>query len=169
MSLKDLEKTITGADTIPKLTFKQVEVGMRFTVISHDRGVRLAGVNFFEPGYDPFIGAVLEIVQILDRNKVMWRELGDNPDKHWSSYWSVFEHNTERLLPVSTHTYCASCGGIDLHAIEFRTDNSNAGSIVAINDNDELTNDDLPYRLDGTYCHTCQCFVGTTNEPRRNT
>jgi hypothetical protein len=60
---------------------------------------------------------------------------------------------------------CTDCGSTDVYEIEFRTDYSYASSIGPINEpkyhGKYVTNDDLPYRLYGCYCHGCRSLCST--------
>ena len=62
---------------------------------------------------------------------------------------------------------CVDCKSRNVHGIEFRTDYTNARNIYPINDDvEEISNDDLPYRLEGYYCEDCQslCSVKEIEE-----
>lgn len=54
---------------------------------------------------------------------------------------------------------CVDCGSADVHSIEFRTDYTFARNISAVNEGfEDIINDDLPLRLEGYYCHSCESF-----------
>lgn len=61
---------------------------------------------------------------------------------------------------------CLNCGSYDVHDIEFRTDNAYAHTITPANCSitEEIGNDDLPIRISGYYCQSCQNLVGISED-----
>lgn len=57
---------------------------------------------------------------------------------------------------------CKRCKGINVHSFSLRTD---YGSVYAINDGIEnLSGNEMPYRIDGEYCADCDMVVDTESE-----
>lgn len=86
-----------------KISAKNVEEGMIFRVISHDKELDYIGfeVNGMLLGKSmqvkPSIGMELQIVKKAHRingsQRINWKAVGS--EEIWSSYWSIFKRNTE--------------------------------------------------------------------------
>ena len=60
---------------------------------------------------------------------------------------------------------CIECNGINVHSLEFRMDYSRTRVISSVNQCvKEISNDDLPYRLEGHYCKDCDILVSVFTE-----
>lgn len=57
---------------------------------------------------------------------------------------------------------CRNCGGTNLYALEFRTDYAVPRKYGPVNaGTPEITQDDVPYYVDGIYCMDCKSFCDT--------
>jgi len=66
------------------------------------------------------------------------------------------------LKDMESYQACRRCGGTRLYDLEFRTDYAKARKHDAVNPGSpELTDDDVPYYVSGTFCMDCQSFCET--------
>lgn len=66
---------------------------------------------------------------------------------------------------------CIDCGSNQVYEIEFRTDYAHSRNLSAVNSGiKNLDQDDLPYYLEGYYCHDCEgfCSVKESTESDNN-
>ena len=64
--------------------------------------------------------------------------------------------------PEKTCQFCRRCGGTRLYEVEFRTDYATPRIFEPVNEGTPaLPQEDIPYRLSGTYCMDCQSFCDT--------
>ena len=69
-----------------------------------------------------------------------------------------------QLRPKGAHDYqaCKTCGGTRLYRLEFRTDNAPPRLYDPVNEGTpEISQDDVPCRVGGTYCMDCDGFCET--------
>ena len=78
-----------------------------------------------------------------------------------------------QILPKTGKRYevCGQCGGTRLYYFEFRTDYAAPGQYDPVNEGTPtITQEDVPYRVGGTYCMDCGSFCNTETrlgEPAR--
>lgn len=69
---------------------------------------------------------------------------------------------TPKISGLEQHQICRSCGGTRLYTFEFRTDYAVPRIYSPVNKGTpEITQDDVPYRVGGTYCMDCHSFCDT--------
>lgn len=97
----------------------------------------------FQEAYQSLLNEVNEKVRIFSRN--------------------VYEM---RMMPkiggLKQYQICRKCGGTRLYEFEFRTDCAAPRLYTPVNaDTPEITQAEIPYRVEGTYCMDCQGFRDT--------
>lgn len=80
----------------------------------------------------------------------------------------IFSHNvykmqmTPKMGGLKQYQICRKCGGTHLYEFEFRTDCAAPRIYNPVNTGTpEITQDEIPYRVEGTYCMDCQGFCDT--------
>ena len=64
--------------------------------------------------------------------------------------------------PERTCQVCKRCGGLRIYEVEFRTDYAMPRIFEPVNEGTPaLPQEDIPYRISGTYCMDCQSFCDT--------